>query len=951
MLSITVKKGSTAKDLAAVADYPDENRNKEKQPGAIEDYYSQGSEATPSRWLGSASADLGLGNQVKREDILQTMQGLDPRSGEALVQKNGENRRYAFDLTFSAPKSVSIAWAVGGEEVKRGIEAAQDRAVEKTLAFIEEKMSLGRRGSAKEGTIIYEQVKLLAASYRHGSSRELDPQIHTHLMLQNMGLRADGTWGALDPKEMYESKMALGAVYRAELSGEMAKLGFGIEADRDYFRLKGIPPELEEEFSKRRAQIEKALQEKGMSGGKAAEVAALGTRKAKEVLDTEILKEQWTEIAAEYGVEAEFIRSLRSPEREVKEVSIDRHELFRKLTAMEAVFQEKDLFRVVGVACSQSGRGLDDVKKEVASLLRDPDLVRLRGQDGQVYYTTREMLALEQEIQALARAGKEDSRHVVEPSAVKVGIARYEFEKGFKLSDEQRTAIDHLTLRAGRIQILEGHAGAGKSTALVPVRYALEASGYEVIGASLQGKKAVGLEKDTGIKSQTLASLLRELQGYEREDGTQAPPTRTLTEKTVVVVDEAAMNDTRLQASLIRETEKAGAKLLLVGDESQVPPVAAGNPFKNLKKELGYAELTENRRQKADWQKEASREIRAGKVKEGLEKYLAAGMIEIAPDREKAIKKTVESWAKAFDPKIPEKTLMTAYKRSDVFELNARAREALADRRSGPRVETTVRDREGNSEGKREFQAGERLYFKKNDRKLGVMNGETGTLEKIDVTSDGKECSFTVKMDSGKEIRFDPRDYAQIDYGYAITIHKSQGETVEFSSNLVTGMGLNILYAQLTRHQVGTQIVLTEDQIDRMAQNLGIELAPTDRMIDFAEKVLADRPDLELPEDWNRDFDVCREWLDGNSGVRLGPREGHGFDPGLEKVKALLASIRKTEKMNALDFIVEPEEKSVTSHEKEIEKETPSAPRESGKTKGRERIREREYERDLELGF
>ena len=958
MLSITVKKGQTAKDLAGVADYPDENRNKEKQVGAVEDYYAQGSEATTSRWLGSAAGALGLSGRVEREDHLKTLQGFDPRTGEALVQKAGENRRYAIDLTFSAPKSVSIAWAVGDEDVRKGVEAAQDRAVEKVLAFMEEKFELGRRGSAKEGTITKERVKLLAAAYRHGSSRELDMQIHTHLMLQNMGLRADGTWGALNEKELFEWKLALGAVYRAELSEEMAKLGFGIEADRDYFRLAGIPPELEEEFSKRRAQIEKALNDRGLSGGKAAEVAALDTRKAKEVLDTEILKEQWEKIANEYGVTGEAIQSLRTAEREPKEVSIDRPELFRKMTTMEAVFQEKDLFRVVGVACSQSGRGLDDVKKEVASLLRDPDLVRLRGQDGQVYYTTREMLALEQEIQMVARAGKEDSRHVVEPSAVKAGIARYEFEKGFKLSDEQRVAIDHLTLREGRIQILEGHAGAGKSTALVPIRYALEACGYEVIGASLQGKKSAGLEKDTGIKSQTLASLLRELQGYEREDGTMAPPTKVLTEKTVVVVDEAAMNDTRLMSSLIRETEKAGAKLLLVGDESQVPPVAAGNPFKTLKKELGYAELTENRRQRADWQKEASREIRAGQVKEGLEKYLEAGMIEIAPDREKAIESAVVSWMERFKAGDPSRTLLTAYKRADVAELNTRARRELAEWcLSGPRVETTVRDREGNSEGKREFQAGERLYFKKNDRKLGVMNGETGTLERIDVTDDGKECSFTVKMDNGKEIRFDPQDYAQIDYGYAVTIHKSQGETVDFSSNLVTGMGLNALYVQLTRHRDGTQIVLTEDQIDKMAQNAGIELAPTDGMIDFVEKVLADGKGGELPEDWNKNFDVCREWLDKYSGVKLGAREGQEeFDGGLEKVRALLYSIRKTEKMNALDFEV-VEEKAVTSHGKEEKKgieeevhrgrETPGPEREIGKEEGiRIPEREMEYERD-----
>ncbi len=929
MLSITVKKGRTTHDLAGVADYTDENRNKEKQVGAVEDCYSQGSDKTLSRWIGSAAEALGLSGPVDRDDHLRTLQGFDPRTGEVLVQKAGENRRYAIDLTFSAPKSVSIAWAVGDEEVKKGIEAAQDRAVEKTLAFIEEKFALGRRGSAIEGTITKEQVKLLAAAYRHGSSRELDMQVHTHLMLQNLGLRADGTWGALNEKELFEWKLALGAIYRAELASEIDKgLRFGIEADRDYFRLVGIPKELEEEFSKRRVQIEAALAEKGLSGGKAAEVAALDTRKGKEATDAEVLRDQWMKIAAEAGITADSLQVLRRLEKESNHdsFSLDRPGILRELSAMEAVFREKDLFRAVGVACSQSGRNLSEVKMEVAALLRDPEIVKLRGKDGEIYYTTRDMLEMEKGILDMAREGKDDRSHILTPEAVKAAMARFEFEKGFPLSEEQRTAIDHLTTKAGRIAILEGHAGAGKSTVLVPIRMALEASGFEILGASLQGKKAAGLERDTGIKSQTLAALLMEIEGAVREDGTAVSPSKVLTARSVVVVDEAAMTDTRLMVRLVRATEKAGAKLLLVGDEYQVPPVSAGNPFKTLKRELGYAELTENRRQRQDWQKAASREIREGLVAEGLRKYLDAGMIAIVRDREEAIRESVAGFVDRFNAGDPAKTLLTAYKRDDVRELNVLARETLDEKRllTGPRVETTVRDQEGNSEGKREFQEGDRLYFRKNNRKMGVMNGETGTLTRIDVTNDGKECVFTVKMDKGGEIRFDPRDYAQIDYGYAVTIHKSQGETVDFSSNLVTGMGLNALYVQLTRHRDGTRIAMTEDQVDKMVQNQGIELAPTDRMIDFTERLISKRPELAqlIPEDWNKDFDVCREFLDKHSGVELGGRKDReGFDYRLEKVKALLASIRKNDKMNALDFEVLDEKERKEEHDHWIVKE------------------------------
>ena len=214
-------------------------------------------------------------------------------------------------------------------------------------------------------------------------------------------------------------------------------------------------------------------------------------------------------------------------------------------------------------------------------------------------------------------------------------------------------------------------------------------------------------------------------------------------------------------------------------------------------------------------------------------------------------------------------------------------------------------------------------------------------------------------MDKGSEVRFDPRDYAQIDHGYAITIHKSQGETVDFSSNLVTGMGLNALYVQLTRHRDGTRIVMTEDQVDKMVQNQGIDLAPTDRMIDFTERLMSKRPELAplLPEEWNKDFDVCRGFLDKHSGVELGARKDReGYDGPLEKVKALLASIRKNEKLNALDFEIvdDKERKEERKVGREILKElegkgiSGEEARKNWRTEEGIRPMEREREREFE---
>ena len=265
MLSITVRRGKSTGDVERTADYPDEVRRELENRGmlstgegkeaglalgAVEDYYNQGHNKTPSVWMGSGASALGLSGVVNREDHIQTLQGLYPRTRAGLVQGAGTDRRYAWDLTFSAPKSVSIAWAIGDEETRTGIEAAQTRAVGAVIDFIEEDFPLARRG---KGGVETEKARLLAAVFLHGSSRDLDCQLHSHAMLQNLLQRMDGTFGTIEPKQIYEWKLALGALYRAELSKNMKELGFGIEADRDYFRLSGIPKELEEEFSKRRA--------------------------------------------------------------------------------------------------------------------------------------------------------------------------------------------------------------------------------------------------------------------------------------------------------------------------------------------------------------------------------------------------------------------------------------------------------------------------------------------------------------------------------------------------------------------------------------------------------------------------------------------------------------------------------------------------------------------------
>lgn len=887
MLSISTKSGSSVSDAAAVANYPDEHKDKEKQVGSIEDYYSQGSDKTPSAWIGGAASELGLSGTVNREDHIKTLMGFDPKTGEALVKGVGEERRYAWDLTFSAPKSVSIAWAIGSENTRSGVEIAQQRAVGKVLSFMEEKFELGRRG---QGGLDREKVKLLAAAFLHGSSREQDPQIHTHLMLQNMAQRADGTWGALEPKKLFEWKMALGALYRAELAKGLNEIGFQIESGGDSFRITGVPKELEEEFSKRRQQIEKSLAESGFSGGKASEMAALNTRKGKEILDSEVLKSDWKARAQAHGVTREAIESFRTEQQKTL-VPLDRAALLPKMTAMESVFQEKDFFQKVAVEMSHQGKGLSDIEEGIALLKKDPELVKLHGKDGKTYYTTRELLTLERAIVENAVSGKAAPSEVSH-EAVHSAIVQYEFRKGFALSDEQKNAIVHVTVDPGSVVLVRGWAGAGKTTALEVAKDAWTGQCFEVIGCALSGKAAGSLQKEAGIQSQTIHSLISEVAGYTREDGTFIPPTRIFTDRSIVVMDEAGMVDSRTWARLDAVISSSGAKLVAVGDDKQLAPVQAGAPFRTLVKNLGAAELTENRRQKSFDEKDASRHLRFGEVKESFTAYLDKNALSVAETRDAGIALTLDKWKTAYNPEKHDSAIMGATTRAEVADLNRLAREHLKafGVLSGESLFIDTTDRTGGSAGKIEIMTGDRIMFKSGDKRLGIKNGMTGTLEKIE----GK--TLTIALDSGGKGLIDTDRYKSLKHAYSMTAHELQGMTVDKTVVLLTGRFNNkeLTYVLGTRHREGMELVLTAPAIEQAAGEAGIAL-------------------------------------------EIGSL--------LDQVKALIGKMEVSqEKASSLDFEVEEEIKEeVKEKEKEVQKPDKEIPVE--RNSGRERSREREFSR------
>lgn len=447
--------------------------------------------------------------------------------------------------------------------------------------------------------------------------------------------------------------------------------------------------------------------------------------------------------------------------------------------ALKALTQHQATFTHADVAKYLNPRteGLEQFQAAYLKVTTSPELVKL-GQDerGRDRFTTQEMLSLErsmlERVERLAAA----RRHVVaEPYREQV------LAEG-QLSTQQRAALEQVAGGAD-LSVLVGIAGSGKSTMLEASRRAWEAAGYSVKGAALAGIAAENLETASGIQARTLASWERSWEkGYE-----------LLGPRDVLVIDEAGLIGTRQFERVLERVEKAGAKVVLVGDPEQLQAIEAGGPFREVAAQVGVAELTEVRRQKEAWQKEATLQLATGRTTDALASYEGQQRVKAEPTREAARTALLAAWNRDGQERPGESRLILAYTRADVRQLNEQARalrQAAGELGKGEVIET--------ERGLREFAVGDRLYFLKNERGLGVKNGALGSVEKI------RGGVLQVRLDGGKGKRvvLDSRQYAHLDHGYAATIHKAQGVTVDRSYVLATAhFDRHSTYVALSRHR------------------------------------------------------------------------------------------------------------------------------------------------------
>jgi Ti-type conjugative transfer relaxase TraA len=471
------------------------------------------------------------------------------------------------------------------------------------------------------------------------------------------------------------------------------------------------------------------------------------------------------------------------------------------ITHQQATFTSRDLAKFV----HRHSDGKDQFDAVLSAVRNSPDLVPL-GKDGrgEQRFTSRAMVETEQRLEQATASLAERSAHSLPAAAVGRAIAAAE-SRGLILGVEQQAAFEHVASGPDLANII-GYAGTGKSAMLGVAREAWEAGGLNVRGLALSGIAAENLESGSGIASRTIASMEHQW-GQGREQ---------LTRNDVLVIDEAGMVGTRQLERVIGEAERAGAKVVLVGDPEQLQAIEAGAAFRSINERHGGVEITTIRRQQEDWQRDATRHLATGRTHEAVAAYEEAGHVHAAETRAQARDELVDRWDRDRIAAPNASRIILTHTNDEVRELNLAIRERLRGAGAiGEDIAMTV------ERGERNFASGDRVMFLKNERSLGVKNGSLGSIQSL------TQSRMAVMLDDGRSVAFDVKDYAHIDHGYAATIHKAQGMTVNRVQVLATpGLDRHASYVALSRHRERVDLHYGKEDFadrDRLVRTLSRE--------------------------------------------------------------------------------------------------------------------------------
>ena len=826
-----------------------------------EDYYLRGGTAT-GRWHGSGAVEQGLKGTVSAEGLVRLFDGQHPETGEQLGRQLRKDGVAAWDLTFSADKSVSLLWAFGDDEVRRHVVEAFEESTAEAVSYLESVAS-STRGASRTPVLDREGKPILgddgrprqrietwpirttgyvSAWFTEFTSRADDPQLHTHVVVGNRVKGVDGVWRAIDGRLLYRHKMAAGYLHESELRSRLTeRLGVRWQpVNNGVADIEGFTRDQIMAFSQRRQDIETWRTAHGYADTAAAnEIATLATRGPKQDHSVDSLMPVWLKRGAEVGITPESVTAVLDHSRQVTVPDtgpiLDRMASAEGLTAQTSTFGRADAIKAAAAALPEGGRrshvealaqrflnrpdvipilpihpttdSLNDLPIELDPAERDHllELVNsakpptMRRSNGDIFpglmherrYTTTELLTIEQRIIDRAQNGLTAERWTVPEAQVEAAIAIHP-----DLTDGQRAMVRQFTESGNAIDIGVGAAGTGKTTVMTIIEELATETETPVVGTALAARAAAGFETATGIPSATLARFIWETKGAGG-----------LPIGAIVVVDEAGMVGSRQLAEVSDLVEAASGKLILIGDHRQLAEIDAGGLFAALTARLPAVELTENVRQDQEWERTALAELRHGSISRVVAMYDRRGLINVAATTDDTITQAVDAWHRDVqDTGDPAQVLLIGHRNNTVNQLNRQARARIAETGllHGPSVNA----------GDRQFQTGDRAVCLKNRSRLGVLNGDLGTVTAVDT----ERRTITLKLDRTNNVVTVPHWYlddGHLDWGYALTGHKAQGATAR-RAHTVAGDGVDRgwLYVTMSRGREANTIYLTDSDLN-----------------------------------------------------------------------------------------------------------------------------------------
>ncbi|MGH8234577.1 MAG: MobF family relaxase [Rhodanobacteraceae bacterium] len=736
-------------------------------------------------WLGSGAAALGFAGTVERGQFEQALNGFGP-NGAALVQNAGEpDRRLGYDLTFSADKSVSLLFAVADAAEQDRILAAHHTATQAALDYMPAQLE-ARRG--RGGAVRLPVSGVAVARFDHFSSRSGDIDLHSHCVLLNAALGPDGKTGTFDGEPIQSLKHSTGALYRAELTAQLMRLGYHIDSEREqdaaghetgqvWHRVAGIGRDEREAFSRRRAEV---LARQAQTG-ETAETATLASRQEKEHGEPprcETVAKNRARLLAlrdANGWKPWTSENLKHAHGHALD-RLDDAGILRRLHAHESAWTLAQL--VDRIAKERPDLGARGALAEVDAFLARASIVPLTPDHrSRARWASREQVAIEQSIADRAAAGMADQSARVRPETLATAITEHERAQDFTLSAEQRAAVAHVATDTGRVAVLQGWAGSGKTATAGAYIRAFQAEGRQVLGCAVAWKAAEKLADETGLECRSVALMLAGMdKGAVRLD-----------RGAVVILDEAGMVGARDVARLLDYTEAAGAKLVMLGDPCQLQPVAAGAAMRLAGDRVGLVAQTEIRRQRERRDRETAAAFYGqGCGRDIVRRWRETGQLDEAETVAHAQAALVAEWLTDARPIAGKLVLAGTNEQCHALTVAMRAglkaRGNLANARA-----VSVRGALKDETCTLDLAPGDRVRFTKQERCAGVVNGTRGTIEDIRVSGDGRHRLRVRLGQSGRVVEVESGADCALAYDYAATVHRAQGQTVAATYWLATG--------------------------------------------------------------------------------------------------------------------------------------------------------------------